>query len=51
MEYELTQQGMTMRMSVKSVTSEPVDDSNFTIPEGYKETTMEEFQKSMGGGK
>lgn len=48
MEYEIKASGMTMKMTAKSVTKEAVSDAKFTIPEGYKVMTAEEFQKSMG---
>jgi GLPGLI family protein len=49
MEFMVNQGGMKMTFTTKSVSKEPVADSKFDIPkEGYKETTMEEFQKSMG---
>jgi GLPGLI family protein len=54
MEYLLNQGGLKMTFTTKSVSKEAVADSKFEIPkEGYKETTMEEFQKTMlqmGGG-
>ncbi|MCW3072132.1 MAG: hypothetical protein JWO44_2022 [Bacteroidetes bacterium] len=54
MEYTINQGGIKMSFTTKSVAREPVADSKFEIPkEGYKETTMEEFQKEMlqmGGG-
>jgi GLPGLI family protein len=54
MEYVMNQGGVKMTFSTKSVSKDPVPDSKFEIPaEGYKETTMEDFQKTMmqmGGG-
>ncbi|MCE3278688.1 MAG: hypothetical protein K0S44_879 [Bacteroidetes bacterium] len=48
MEYTMNQGGLKMAFTAKSVSKDPVADSKFEIPkEGYKETTMEEFQKSM----
>lgn len=48
MEYAMNQGGIKMSFTTKSVSKEPVADSKFEIPkEGYKETTMEDFQKSM----
>jgi GLPGLI family protein len=48
MEFQMNQSGMKMTFTTKSVSKEPIADSKFDIPkEGYKETTMEEFQKSM----
>lgn len=49
MEFQINQSGMKMTFTTKSVSKEPVADNKFDIPkDGYKETTMEEFQKSMG---
>jgi GLPGLI family protein len=43
---------MTMKMTVKEVAKEPVDDAKFKAPDGtWKKVTMAEFMKSMGGGK
>jgi GLPGLI family protein len=48
MEFTMNQGGIKMAFTTKSVSKEPVPDSKFEIPkEGYKETTMEEFQKEM----
>lgn len=48
MEYAMNQGGIKMSFVTKSVSKEPVADSKFDIPkEGYTETTMEDFQKSM----
>jgi len=48
MEYQITQSGIKMTFTAKSVSKDPIDDLKFDIPkEGYKEVTMEEFQKSM----
>jgi GLPGLI family protein len=49
MEYIINQGVVKMTFTAKNVSKTPVDDSKFEIPkEGYTETTMEEFQKSMG---
>lgn len=56
LEYEMNmERGMKMKMIAKTVSKEPVPDSKFEIPSGYKETTVEEMQKDMmkmmqGGG-
>ena len=50
MEYEIAKQGVKMRMSVKSVSKENVDDSKFAIPTGYTEMNQEQMMKAMGGG-
>jgi GLPGLI family protein len=48
MEYVMNQGGIKMTFAAKTVSREPVADSKFEIPkEGYTETTMEDFQKSM----
>jgi GLPGLI family protein len=48
LEFEVqAQRGMTMKMSAKSVSKETVPSSQFDIPSGYKETTMEDMQKDM----
>lgn len=48
MEYQVTQSGVKMTFTAKSVSKDPVPDSKFEIPkDGYKVVTMEEFQKSM----
>lgn len=48
MEFIMYQSGMKMSFTTKSVSKEQVTDNKFEIPkDGYKETTMEEFQKSM----
>ena len=49
LEYEIKQQGMSMKFIAKKITKETVADTKFVIPDGYKKMTMEEFQKSMGG--
>ena len=38
---------MVMTMSVSKVEKEKIPNSEFEIPEGYEEMTMEEFQNSM----
>lgn len=48
MEFVMYQSGMKMAFTTKSVFKEAVADNKFEIPkDGYKETTMEDFQKSM----
>ena len=48
LEFEVNaQNGMTMKMSAKSVSKESVPMSKFDIPSDYKETTMEDMQKDM----
>ncbi len=50
MEYEIAMQGIKMRMLVKSVSKEGVDDSKFTISAGYTEMNQEQIMKAMSGG-
>jgi len=51
MEYEYEfHNGMDMKMTAKSVNKEAVADSKFVVPEGYKQMTMDEFQKSLEFG-
>ena len=48
LEYEMqAQNGMSMKLTATSVNKETVADSKFTVPDGYKETTIEEMQKDM----
>ena len=48
MEYMVNQGGVKMTFSAKAVSKDPVADDKFAVPtEGYKEVTMEEFQKTM----
>lgn len=48
LEMNMKMQGMTMVYTLKSI-EEKVPANAFKEPTGYKEMTMEEFQKSMGG--
>jgi len=50
MEYEMKQGQMTMKVTTTTISKEVVADSQFVIPEGYKETTAEQIQKSMMQG-
>lgn len=51
MEYTMSMQGMTMKITTIEVHKESVSDDMFVIPEGYTRTTQEEMRKSMGGKK
>ncbi len=53
LEYTISQGGVKMTFSTKTIVKEPVPDAKFELAkEGYKETTLEELQKEMmGGGK
>lgn len=48
MEFVMNQGGMNMKLSAKNVIEEKVNDSMFTVPEGYKMTTPDEFKKMYG---
>ena len=50
MEFEMEQGSMKMKLEAVSVKKENVPDSDFEIPEGYKELTKEEMQNMFGGG-
>ena len=47
MEYQVTQSGVKMTFTTKSVSKEAVADSKFEIPTGYTEISMDDFQKNM----
>jgi len=49
MEYLQEQGEMKMLMKAKKVAVEKIDDSKFAIPDGYKEMTPEEMQRTFGG--
>ena len=53
LEYTITQGGVKMTFTTKTISKESVPDSKFELAkDGYKETTLEELQKEMmGGGK
>ena len=48
MEFSMKSPQMTMVFSATSVEKKTLSAKDFEIPEGYKITTMEDFQKSMG---
>jgi GLPGLI family protein len=51
LDYTVSQGGIKMTFSTKTIVKEPVPDSKFELSkDGYKETTLEELQKSMMGG-
>ncbi len=51
LEYGIAQGGITMTFTTKNIDKSPVPDAKFDLPkEGFKETTLEELQKSMMGG-
>lgn len=49
LEYETASEGFRMTISAKSVSREALSDALFKVPDGYKETTMEELGRMMGG--
>ena len=48
LQYTSTANGMSTRITATSVEDEKLDDSLFTVPEGYTEMTLEELQ-GFGG--
>ena len=50
MEFEMEQGPMTMKLEAVSVKKENIDDSEFVVPDDYKELTKEEMQQMFGGG-
>jgi len=50
MEFEMEQGQMKMKLEAVSVKKESVPDSEFVVPEGYRELTKEEMQNMFGGG-
>jgi GLPGLI family protein len=50
LEYDANMGGFKLTYIAKSIKAEKVPDSKFLIPEGYKETTLEELQKMFMGG-
>lgn len=52
LEYTVSQGGIVMTFTTKTIDKESVPDAKFVLSkEGYQETTLEELQKSMMGGK
>lgn len=49
MEYNVSQRGMGMKMTAKSITPGTIDDSIFKIPDGYTEMTPEQMKAMRGG--
>jgi GLPGLI family protein len=51
LEFEVTQGGMKINYSAKSVSKEKIEDAKFVVDDkDYKVMTKEELMKSMGGG-
>ncbi len=51
LEYEISQNGMKMKMTATKVVLGNIADSVFIIPDDYQEVTMEQLMQMMGGGK
>jgi GLPGLI family protein len=47
MQYQITAQGISMKITATSVVKETIVDSEFEIPKGYTIMTASEFQKSL----
>jgi hypothetical protein len=50
MEYQVKNGGITMLMTVTTVSKEKVSDSYFKVPEGYTEKTMQDMESMFGTG-
>ena len=50
LEFEIPNEMFNMHFTAVSVEKKNVDDSEFTIPDGYQIKTMEEMQGMFGGG-
>ena len=51
MEYNIENNGMSVRMTASKVTEKSISDDEFTIPEGYEKKTAEEMGELMKGMK
>lgn len=51
LEFETIQNGMSMKISARSIEELQVDDSQFMIPDGYQRTTWKEMKENMKGVK
>jgi len=49
MEFLISQEGLTMKLTAKEVTSQAVDDKLFSLPSDYHRTTREELMRKYGG--
>jgi GLPGLI family protein len=47
LEYSIDASGMKMKMTATSIIREKIEESKFTMPPGYKETTAEEIQGEL----
>ncbi|MBC7381945.1 MAG: DUF4412 domain-containing protein [Bacteroidia bacterium] len=47
MQYNITEAGMTMMMTVKMIMPIPIDDKMFEVPEGYRVLTEKELMKVL----
>lgn len=50
LEFEIEQKGLVMKFTATDVKKKKINDSEFEVPEGYKEVTKEELQNMFGGG-
>ena len=50
LEYNMTQQKMSIKMSASEITEQTVPDETFNKSEGYKDISQEDLQKMMMGG-
>lgn len=48
MQYQVTSQGISMKITATSATKETIANADFEIPDDYTIMTAEEFQKSIG---
>jgi GLPGLI family protein len=49
MEYQVTTNNITMKMTAKTIEKKKVKDTEFMVPSDYKEMTADELKKLMGG--
>jgi hypothetical protein len=47
MQYNITENGMTMNMRVKMVMGIPIEDEMFAIPAGYQVVTEQELMRLL----
>lgn len=50
LQYQMTQQNMTMEMTATEITETSIDDAIFEKRDGYKDISKEDLQKMMMGG-
>ncbi|MCE7991430.1 MAG: DUF4412 domain-containing protein [Roseivirga sp.] len=49
LEYQTSQQGMKLKMTVIEITKKKLPASHFEVPDGYQQMTMDELTEMMGG--